>query len=244
MFAPTEVHRAKPFEPNERPLHPIRVLAPYMTLVSLLIAGRAILPSFPINLPLGEVQMLRLFNPGFAFLAVVLVYWIGYPHLRAESPRLITEALLRLRRPAVLLLATVGLVQVMALSGDNLTGYASMVSYSFQRLETSLLPIISPFIGALGGFVGGSTTLSNLIFGGVQANAAVAAGYSVSSILALQVMGATAGNAMALSNIVAASSTVGLHHEEGHVLRDVLPWAMLYLAIIALAGVGLVFLSR
>jgi lactate permease len=190
------------------------------------------------------VQVIRLFNPGFAFLAVVLVYWIGYPHLRAEVPRLTFEAVKRLKRPAVLLVTTVGLTQVMALSGENLTGYASMVRYSFESLHTSLLPLVSPLIGALGGFVGGSTTLSNLIFGGVQANAAVAAGYSVSSILALQVLGATAGNSLALSNVVAASSSVGLHHEEGHIVRDVFPWAMLYLVIIVLAGGGLILISR
>jgi lactate permease len=119
-----------------------------------------------------------------------------------------------------------------------------MVRYSFESLHTSLLPLVSPLIGALGGFVGGSTTLSNLIFGGVQANAAVAAGYSVSSILALQVLGATAGNSLALSNVVAASSSVGLHHEEGHIVRDVFPWAMLYLVIIVLAGGGLILISR
>lgn len=244
MFAPAEVHRAKPYEPNELPLHPIRVLAPYLALVSLLIAGRVVLPSYPISLPLGEVQMLRLFNPGFAFLVVVLVYWIGYPHLRSEATRISFDALKRLKRPAVLLVTTVGLTQVMALSGENLTGYASMVRYSFQGLDTAFLPVISPFIGALGGFVAGSTTLSNIIFGGVQASAAVSAGYPVSNILSLQVLGATSGNALSLSNIVAASSSVGLHREEGHTVREVFPWAMLYLLIITLAGGGLVLLSR
>jgi lactate permease len=243
MFAPKTTTRAKPYEPNERPLHIMRVLAPYLAVVSLLIAGRVVLPSFTLQLPLGETQILRFFNPGIAFLSVVLVYWIGYPHLRVEGPRLLKEATLRLRRPAILLLTTVGLVQVMALSGQNLTGYASMVSYSFQRLDTILLPVFSPVIGALGGFVAGSTTLSNLIFGSVQSQAALAASYSVSSILALQVLGATAGNSLALSNIVAASSSVGLHREEGHIVRDVFPWAMLYLAIIALAGVGLILIT-
>jgi len=86
--------------------------------------------------------------------------------------------------------------------------------------------VIASFIGALGSFFSGSTTISNLTFGGVQRLAAEYIGTSVTAMLALQVAGASAGNGICLNNIIAACAIVGLNIGEGEVIsKTALPVA-------------------
>jgi len=104
----------------------------------------------------------------------------------------------------------------------------------FRSLETEFLPFIAPFVGALGAFVAGSATLSNLIFGTIQAHAANQAGFTVSIILSLQLLGATAGNMISIPNIIAAESAVGLKGEEKEIIKKILPWVIVYIFLIVL----------
>jgi lactate permease len=57
---------------------------------------------------------------------------------------------------------------------------------------------VAAFIGALGSFFSGSTTISNLTFGEIQEIAAQNIGISVTSLLAIQACGASAGNGICL----------------------------------------------
>jgi lactate permease len=59
-------------------------------------------------------------------------------------------------------------------------------------------------IGTLGSFFSGSTTISNLTFGGIQHIAAETIGTSMTAMLALQAVGASAGNGVCLNNIISA----------------------------------------
>lgn len=71
---------------------------------------------------------------------------------------------------------------------------------------------VSPAIGLLGSFFSGSTTVSNLTFGGVQLEAARNIGIAVAPTLALQAVGATAGNMICINNIVSARAVMNLNH--------------------------------
>jgi hypothetical protein len=57
-------------------------------------------------------------------------------------------------------------------------------------------------LGILGSFFSGSTTISNLTFAQVQYVAAQNIGVNPYSILALQAIGGTAGNAVCINNII------------------------------------------
>merc|ERR1712113_848355 len=85
---------------------------------------------------------------------------------------------------------------------------------------------IAAFVGALGSFFRGSTTLSNLTFGAIQKIAALKSGTSVTAMLALQAAGASAGNGICLNNIIAACAVVGLNVSEGKIIaKTALPVA-------------------
>lgn len=60
-------------------------------------------------------------------------------------------------------------------------------------------------------------------------------------IVALQAVGAAAGNMIAIHNVVAASATVGLLGKEGIVLRKTILPTIYYLVVVGL--LGLLFLS-
>ena len=100
--------------------------------------------------------------------------------------------------------------------------------------------VIAPLVGALGSFIAGSATFSNLMFASFQQAMANSAGLDMQWVMALQMLGANAGNMICVVNVVAAASVVGLHGKEGDVIRfTLLP--MLFYCFSASLVVGLVF---
>ena len=97
-------------------------------------------------------------------------------------------------------------------------------------------PFFAPFIGALGAFIAGSNTVSNLMFSLFQHGVATALGVSAAMIVALQAVGAAAGNMIAIHNVVAASATVGLLGQEGATLRRTILPTIYYLVATGVLG--------
>jgi lactate permease len=97
-------------------------------------------------------------------------------------------------------------------------------------------PLFAGVTGALGAFIAGSNTVSNLMFSAFQFGVADRLLMSGALIVALQAVGAAAGNMVAIHNVVAASATVGLLGREGATLRrTILPTAY-YLLVIGILG--------
>jgi L-lactate permease len=122
----------------------------------------------------------------------------------------------RLRGPAVALMGAMVLVQLMVLTGTVAPAYilGSVLAEWFQKGFV----VISPLLGALGAFFSGSTTVSNITFGTIQQIAAESIGTSITSMLALQAVGASAGSGIALNNIIAACAVLGLNVSEGEIV--------------------------
>lgn len=98
---------------------------------------------------------------------------------------------------------------------------------------------VAPAIGALGSFVTGSATASNLLFADLQLSAAASAGASPLLAATGQGFGAAAGNMIAPHNIVAGAATVGLVGAEGRVIRRTIIPCLAYI----LAGGALLWLA-
>ncbi len=86
----------------------------------------------------------------------------------------------------------------------------------------------APLVGALGSFIAGSATFSNLMFGSFQQAMADSAGLTTSVVLSLQMLGANAGNMICVVNVVAAASVVNLAGREGEIIRYTLGPMLLY----------------
>lgn len=100
----------------------------------------------------------------------------------------------------------------------------------------NVYPLFAPSIGALGAFIAGSNTVSNLMFSFFQFGVAERLMMPTTIIVALQAVGAAAGNMIAIHNVVAAAATVGYLGNEGIVLRKTIIPTLYYLLLVGILG--------
>lgn len=129
------------------------------------------------------------------------------------------------------ILAMVGMATTM-----EKAGMVPLLSHAMADIAGRLYPLISPFIGALGAFMTGSNTNSNVLFGAFQQQVAQTLGYTVPLILAIQNAGAAVGSVFAPAKIIVACSTVGLSNREGEALRHITKYCLVILVILAALG--------
>lgn len=141
------------------------------------------------------------------------------------------------------LLFTVPMVRIMIQSGVNANELASMPISMARWVAASVgdvYPVFAPTVGALGAFLAGSNTVSNLMLSQYQYSVAQALGVSGATMVAAQSIGAAAGNMIAIHNVVAASATVGVMGREGQILRRTIIPTIYYVALVgALAMVAM-----
>jgi len=126
-------------------------------------------------------------------------------------------------------------VRILINSGVNLSDLPSMpLAMASWMADTvgSIYPVLAPTVGGLGAFLAGSNTVSNMMFSQFQFGVAENLGLSTALIVAVQAVGAAAGNMVAIHNVVAASATVGLLGREGQTLRKTI-WPTLYYLVMA-----------
>lgn len=236
LFFPKITQRLSLFDPNHSPLTYLHTVSPYLALVVLLLAGRFILPSYKINLPGQLHHTLNLFNPGLIFLALAGAYaWQGKLN-RKEVHHTARNVAARLQRTAAVIFTLVAGTQILIYSTSNNLGFPGMLAGAEKLIRTENSLILTPLLGALGSFVAGSVTVSNLMFAQIHWEIAAGIGVSGILILSLQLFGATAGNALALANLGALQGVLNLHKKEKQILRSIILPIGLYLSLIVFTG--------
>lgn len=213
-----------------------RVLTPYLFLIAILLAGKFMLGSSGIQIPIIIKHTFAFFNPGFAFIIAGIITLLIYK----KSVELFTySAKIAFKRSLVPFLVIVFMsstAQIMVNSVHNIASLPSMVDLLAVHVKNAFLPLWAPLVGAFGSFLTGSVTISNLMFGNFLAVAAGDLGFNVDKILALTVVGGAAGNMIALADIVAAEAVVGLKHKERQVLKGVIIPCLISLILIGIVG--------
>lgn len=123
---------------------------------------------------------------------------------------------------AATLIVAVSMTQVMIQSATNAFGQIGMMTSLSRAVALGaggLLPVISPWIGALGAFMTGSNTSSNILFSVLQYEAAADVGLSRTVVVALQNVGGGIGNMVSVLNIAAICGVAGITGYEGDILR-------------------------
>jgi lactate permease len=153
------------------------------------------------------------------------------------------EAVKRIRGPLIALMFAIPMVQIMIISGTNANGYLSMpVSMAHYMAEVfkSGWPFVSSYVGALGAFMSGSNTVSNMLFSLLQYSVADNLGISHIIIVSLQNVGGSLGNMINIQKIITACAVVGLMGVEGLIIkRGIIPllFALTVTGIIGLIAV-------
>lgn len=141
---------------------------------------------------------------------------------------------------AVVLVIAVPMVRIFIQSGVNDSGLSSMpieFARAISEIAGGTWPAFAAPVGALGAFIGGSNTVSNLTFALFQFSVAVETGLFPVLIVALQAVGGAAGNMICIHNIVAASATCGLVGKEGALIRKTIFPSCYYLIVAGIIGI-------
>ncbi|NTS78814.1 L-lactate permease [Catenovulum sp. SM1970] len=185
-----------------------------------------------------------LYIPGTLFLVVALLAGFIQKIPNAQLFRAWGESLKSLLPTVVALGASVPMVRIFLNSDVNHAELGAMPVALAELAAThfaSTWNIVAPFVGALGSFIAGSATFSNMMFAQFQFNTASQVGLNTDTVLALQMIGANAGNMICVVNVVAAASVVNLVGKEGQIIRLTLP-AMLYYCLSAALLSSLIFI--
>ena len=232
---------------------------PYLLLALLLVLSR--LPSLPFQDALRSFSIewpeifgttvsastTPLYLPGTILILVVGITAL----LHRMSGRALKNAFVDSTRvllgAGVVLIFTVPMVRVYINSGVNAAELASMpleMAGFVADTVGGIWPLFAGITGALGAFIGGANTVSNLMFSAFQHGVAVRLAISSSMVVAIQAGGGAAGNMIAIHNVVAASATVGLLGREGATLRKTILPALYYMILIGVLGLIAVYVLR
>ncbi|HTO20124.1 MAG TPA: L-lactate permease [Pseudomonas sp.] len=234
-------------ELTAKPMSTLRAWLPYVLVGALLVLSRtvpevgAFMKSVVLVFPniLGEAgvkaDFMPLYLPGGILVLVVLATFFLHGMKVRELGAALGESSKVLLGAGFVLLFTVPMVRILINSGVNGAELASMPITMARFVADSvggIYPVLAPTIGALGAFIAGSNTVSNMMLSQFQFGVATSLGVSSAMIVAAQAVGAAAGNMVAIHNVVAASATVGLLGREGTTLRRTI-WPTLYYLLIS-----------
>ncbi|QJR22693.1 L-lactate permease [Brevinematales bacterium NS] len=210
-------------------------MAPYGFLLVLVLLTRLVpLPqirSFPFVISWSSeghsITIEWLTTPGTLLLIATLFGGI----IQGVSGKKLWEAflssLVKLKSSMLTILSIVIMAKVM---GN--TPMVSDLSKALAVLSGPLFPFVSPLLGALGTFVTGSDTSSNILFGKLQRDTAKSLSLDPTWLAAANTSGATAGKMISPQSISVATSATGLQGSEGKILSRSLWFCLGYVGLL------------
>jgi lactate permease len=185
--------------------------------------------------PAGTGRTISVFGHAGALLtyAAIISYATfhkqGY-YARGTARRIVQAVVRKATRSSLGIAAMVG----MAVTMEH-AGMTQQLADGVARVAGTAFPLVAPFIGALGAFMTGSNTNSNVVFGGMQQHVATLLGLGPLVILAAQTAGGAVGSMFAPAKVIVGCSTVNLGGQEGPVLRAVMRYGLAIVCGIAWA---------
>ncbi|WP_085524306.1 L-lactate permease [Tuberibacillus sp. Marseille-P3662] len=188
-----------------------------------------------------------LYVPGTVFVIVSLIVVFLHRMKAPEYGRAVKDSFKTVVSAMAALIFTVPMVQIFINSGVNAADFASMplvLAESMSNLVGDVWPVVAPTIGAIGAFVAGSNTISNMMFSLFQFGVGDSIGATPETVVALQAVGGAAGNMICVHNVVAASAAAGLLGKEGTIIRKTLIPTAFYvvfagaLGFVVINGIG------
>ncbi len=217
----------------------LRAWAPYVFVVLLLVLTRTVGPVKDwLTSPATTLALENLFASGITtriqilylpgtvlILASLFTFLLHRMSMRDYGRALKSSGSTMIAAAPALLLA-VPMVQVFLNSAsDRLASMPIVLAEGMSAAAGEAWPLFAPLIGAMGAFIAGSNTISNMMFSLFQFSTAEQIGLGSAGaavVVAAQAVGGAAGNMICVHNVVAASATVGLVDREGEIIRKVL----------------------
>ncbi|MGI8314955.1 L-lactate permease [Halobacillus mangrovi] len=186
-----------------------------------------------------------LYLPGTIFLAAILIT-IFYHRMNKKEVMATFNTSAQAMAGSVIALGTaVPMVRIFINSGVNGADLLSMpmeLAIMVSEGVGGAWPLVAPIIGALGSFISGSATFSNMMFSLFQFSVADQIGINAQQVVALQVLGSNAGNMVCILNVVAAASVVNMVGKEGTIIRLTLIPMLFYVTMAGLLGTIVIYI--
>jgi len=162
--------------------------------------------------------------------------------LQGLSPKQLLKVLastvVNLRFTTITIVCLIALASVM-----NYSGMIGAIAAGLVAVTGSYYPLFAPHIGAIGTFVTGSDTSSNILFGKLQANVAHQLGMNGTGsflgfhgseadwLAAANSTGATGGKMISPQSIAIATAACDMKDADDAILRRAIPYALGYIAL-------------
>lgn len=180
--------------------------------------------------------------PLFRHAGAVLTYssLVGYLFYRqagwyrpGAARRIVSGTVQRVMSSSVGIASMVAMAMVMQHAGMTETlarGLAAAVGRAY--------PPVAAWVGALGAFMTGSNTNSNVVFAALQQRTADLLGYSAAVILAAQSSGGALASVFAPTKVVVGASTTGMAGREGDVMAALGKYILVLVTLVSVLTAG------
>jgi lactate permease len=165
----------------------------------------------------------------YASILAYLVYRLAGRYKAGAIQSILVGTVKRVQAPSFSIILMVCMAVVM----EN-SGMTEALARGLADFAGILFPLVAPWIGALGAFMTGSNTNSNVVFALLQLRTAQLLGYPVAVILAGQTAGAGLASVVAPAKIVVGTSTADLAGREGEVMRKMMPYIIVLVLLTSL----------
>ncbi len=235
----------------------LKAWAPYVIVIALLVLTRTVAPvkawltSPDVTLAFADMfgsgitaRVQVLYLPGTVLILASLAAFLLHGMRPAAYGRALKSSGSTMLAAAPALLLAVPMVQVFLNSASaSMPSMPIVLAQGVSAVTGQGWPMFAPLIGALGAFVAGSNTISNMMFSLFQFSTAEQIGLGATgaaTVVSLQAIGGAAGNMICVHNVVAASATVGLVDREGEIIRKTLIPMAYYVVQGGLIGTALI----
>jgi len=210
---------------------------PYLLLLCLVLGTSRIFPAMNESLRILRTECLIYDGPGgkplsfewfltpgtLVFITAVLAGFVQGASAK-DLIKLAGVTVLQLQKTFVTVISIVSMAKVLGYSG-----MIGSVAVTLAEATGAMYPAFSPVIGALGTFITGSDTSSNILFGLLQKQTAEQLGISSVWIAAANTSGACIGKLISPQSISIAAAAAGLPGKEGDLLSVTFRYACFFL---------------
>ena len=186
----------------------------------------------------GTLSFMWVNTPGIWIFLAAIVGGLIQGARPAQMLEVLGTTVKQMMPTVITMLSVLGCAKVMGYSG-----MISSISAFCIGVAGAAYPLIAPWIGAVGTFVTGSGTSSAMLFGPVQKQAADALGTDPYWMVALNMLGVSAGKMLSPQSLAIGLASVRVVGKDAELMRAIIPYGIAFLvvmSIIALGGAGLV----
>ena len=141
----------------------------------------------------------------------------------AEMAAVLGQTCKQMSKTVVTMLGVLACAKIMGYSG-----MISSIAAFFVGTLGDMYPLVAPLLGALGTFVTGSGTSSEVLFGNVQVQAAESIGVDPTWLAASNSLGISAGKMISPQNIAIGCASCNLTGRDGEILGRIAPYAFAF----------------